>query len=123
MYGLPNDIDLSFFVGQTLNMVSFAVNMIHFNFDEGIGITVQSTFQHQQKFDVESNLVGTFQSVHKIQNSSLMRLAGNVVASASAGDDGTLSITFDNGDVLHCFDDDKGYECYNFTDGKKLWIV
>jgi len=123
MYGLPNGIDLSFFVGKTLNVVSFATNVIHFKFDGGVGINLESSFQHQQKIDVEQNQIGTIQSVYLIQTSSLIQLANHTVVSAIGTDDGTLTLTFDHGHVLKCLDPSRDYESYNFTDGKQLWIV
>ena len=123
MYGLPKDIDLSFFVGNTLNVVSFAVNVIHLNFDGGVCINIESSFQHHQQHDVELHQIGTLQSMHGIQASSLMQLAGHSVITAVGTEVGTLTLTFDHGHVLHCLDDLQGYECYNFTDGERLWVV
>jgi hypothetical protein len=123
MYGLSKDLDLSFFVGKTLNLVSFATNVLFLDFDGGVRINLESTFQHQQQIDAELNRVGTIQSVYLIQASSLMQLANHAVVSATATDDGTLVLVFDHGHVLHCLADQQGYECYNFTDGKQTWIV
>src|SRR5262245_9846338 len=123
MYRLPKNIDLSFFVGKTLNSVAFAVNVIHLIFDDGVRVNIESTFQYQQKHEQDHHLLGTMQSVYKIQSSGLMQLAGQIVVAASGTEDGTLSLIFENGHMLHCFDDLEGYECYNFTDGKQLWVV
>ena len=123
MYGLPKDIDVSFFVGKTLNVVSFAVNVSHLNFDSEVRISIESSFQLQEKHDVEHSQMGTKQSVYLIQASSLMQLAGQSVIAATGAEDGTLSLFFERGQVLHCLDDLSGYECYNFSDGKQLWIV
>ena len=123
MYGLPKDIDLSFFVGKTLNVVSFATNVIHLDFDGGVKISLESSFQHQQKSDVEHTQIGTIQSVYLIQTSSLMQLANHTVVSAIGTEDGTLTLTFDHGHVLKCLDAPNGYESYNFTDGERTWIV
>lgn len=123
MYGLPEDIDVSFFVGKTLNVVSFAVNVIHLIFDGEVRINIESSFQHQQTHEVVSHQLGTIQSVYMIQASSLMQLAGHAVVAALGIEDGTLKLTFDHGHVLQCLDDSEGYECYNFTDGARLWVV
>ena len=123
MYGLPKDLDLSFFIGKTLNSVAFAVNVIHLNFDDGVSINLESSFQHLHELDVANRQLGTIQSVYLIQLSSLMQLAGKAVVAAAGKEDGKLKLTFDNGHVLYCRDDTEGYECYNFTDGQRLWIV
>jgi hypothetical protein len=45
MYGLPKDLDLSVFVGATLNTITFAAFNIYFGFDAGrIRITVMKAF-------------------------------------------------------------------------------
>jgi hypothetical protein len=123
MNGLPKDIDLTFFVGKTLNSVRFAVNVIDFSFDEKISITLESSYQHQQSFEAEHDLVGTIQSVYLIPTSSLMQLAGHTVISATGTEDGTLTLTFDHGQVLHLLDSSKAYESYQFTDGEHFWVV
>lgn len=123
MYGLPRDIDVSFFVGKTLHVVSFAVNVIYLDFDSGVRISIESSFHHQQKHEVVNHQLGTMQSVYMIQTSSLMQLAGHEVVTALGTDDGTLTLTFDHGQVLQCLDDSEGYECYSFTDGEQLWVV
>jgi len=51
-----------------------------------------------------------------------MQLLEHSVASATANE-GTLSLTFDNGDILGFIEDTAAYECYKFTDGKNAWIV
>ena len=52
-----------------------------------------------------------------------MQLAGHSVVSATGIEDGTLTLTFDNGHVLQCLDDKLNFECFSFTDGEKVWIV
>jgi hypothetical protein len=123
MYGLSKDLDLSFFVGKTLSSITFASNIIHFYFDKGVSISLESSYQHQQKCDVDCHRIGTVQSVIKCQNSSLMQLLEHSVVSAVAGDEGTLSLTFDNGDVLGFIENPGPYECYEFTDGENAWVV
>jgi hypothetical protein len=121
MYGLSKELDLSFFVGKTLSSITFGINIIHFGFDGGVSISLESSYQHQRKSD--ANQIGTVQSVFKCQNSSLMQFLEHSVVSAAAGEDGTLSLTFDHGDVLSFLENPGPYECYEFTDGKNAWIV
>lgn len=123
MYGLPKEIDPSFFVGKILNVVSFTSNTINLIFDDKVAITLYSSYQQQSKFDVEHHLLGSAQSVFKIQSSSLMQFCGHAVISAVANEDGTLALTFDDGNVMNCIEDPGPYECYEFTDGQNTWIV
>jgi hypothetical protein len=122
MYGLPKDLDLSFFVGKRLDQVSFAQYVIFFFFDDKISITLESSFQHQTRQEVENLRLGVMQSV-PVTHSTLMQLVGHSVVSVSADDEGTLNLTFDDGQVLGCIEHRSPYESYNFTDGEHLYIV
>lgn len=48
MYALPTDLDLSGFIGKTLEQVSFSVNTIHMAFEDGFSITLESSFAHKR---------------------------------------------------------------------------
>jgi hypothetical protein len=122
MYGLPKDLNLSFFVGKRLDQVSFAQSVIFFFFDDKVSITLESSFQHQMRQDVENLRFGVMQSV-PVAHSTLMQLVGHSVVSASGDDEGTLKLTFDDGQVLGCIEHRSPYESYNFTDGEHLYVV
>jgi hypothetical protein len=126
MYGLSKDLDISFFVGRTLNSITFGLSVIYFNFDKGVSVNLTSSYRHQKEYDADHRQLGTIQTVFKCQNSSLMQLLEHSVVSARAGDDdeaGTLSLTFDNGDLLSFIETPGPYECYEFTDGQNSWVV
>src|SRR5262249_6843397 len=123
MYGLPKDLDLSFFVGKTLNTITFAAFNIYFGFEAGrIKISLMSSFQHQQKADVDSFQVGVMQSC-PVTHSTLMSLLEKTVTTAVGNEEGTLTLTFDDGQVLRCFENEGPYEQYSFTDGKNEYYV
>lgn len=122
MYGLPKDLDLSFFVGKTLDSITFAAVNVFFNFQDDIMITVMSSFQYQRKLDMDNLHIGSIQSV-PVSNSALMSLIGLVVTVACGDDDGTLSLTFEDGQTLRILENKKPYEQYSFTDGKNEYVV
>ena len=122
MYGLPKDLDLSFFVGKRLDTVTFAEFVIHFNFDNKVRITLESEFQHQLDQDVKRGHVGVVQSV-PVTHSTLMQLVGHSVVSAAAEEEGTLALVFDDGQVLRCFEQDVPYESCQFSDGTNNYVV
>jgi hypothetical protein len=122
MYGLPKDLDFSFIVGKRLDQVSFAQSVIFFFFDDKISITLESTFQHQSRQDVENLRLGVTQSV-PVTHSTLMQLVGRSVVSATGDDEGTLILVFDDGQVLRCLENRSPYESYSFTDGEHLYVV
>jgi hypothetical protein len=124
MYGIPEGVDLQpFFVGKTLNTITFAAFNIYFGFEAGrIQITLMSSFQHQQKTDVDYFRVGVMQSC-PVTHSTLMSLLEQTVTEAVGDREGTLTLTFADGQVLRCFEDNKAYEQYSFTAGTHEYIV
>jgi len=122
MYGLPEGLDLSFFVGKALSDISFAISDIHFAFEGKVWITLLSSFQHQQKADVENYRIGVMQSL-PVTQSTLMSLLELKVTDVHGDEKGTLSLTFSDGQVLRFFDDNTAYEAYSFTDGEREYFV
>jgi hypothetical protein len=124
MYGLSRDLDLSFFVGKRLNFVTFSVNTISFGFDDRVSITLESSYQHQQPGDIKNHAIGCVQSV-PARDSGLMSLIDRIVVAATANEEesGTLSLVFDDGQVLKCFEKPVPYESYSFTDGEQEYVV
>lgn len=114
MYKLPSDFDGAFFIGRTLEFITFSENSVAFAFDRRVSITVESSLQHQFGSDAEQ---GIRQSV-PLTESRLMQLLGCSVVQAKGDENGTLTIMFDNGHVLKVFDDQTCYESYAINDGK-----
>ena len=96
MYRLPMDFDASFFVGRTLEHVTFSEYSVDFAFDEQVGITVASSLQHQLSVDRAESEVQSIPFSH----SRLMQLSGRGVTDAKGELDGTLVLFFNNGHVL-----------------------
>jgi hypothetical protein len=46
MYGIPSDFDPRVFVGRTLISVTFAENLIAFNFDDGVLVTAEGEVEY-----------------------------------------------------------------------------
>ncbi len=119
MYGLPKDFNASFFVGRTLEHVTFRQYAVDLGFDEHVSITVESSLQHQLSLDdVESEV----QSI-PLSHSRLMQLAGRGVTDVKGEVDGTLLLVFDNRHVLRIFDDRPNYESYSIRNGEQEIIV
>jgi hypothetical protein len=118
MYGLPADYDASFFVGRELEGVFFSVNTIHFHFADAVSITLTGSFVHRRTIDDP----GETQTV-PVASSSLMTLTGKQVREARATPDGTLTLTFDDGQVLVCLDESGPYESYEIQNGSVTTYV
>ncbi|MBX7074432.1 MAG: hypothetical protein K1X71_14900 [Pirellulales bacterium] len=117
MYGFPKDFDGSFFIGKRIELVSFAAYQIWIGFEERISITIESSFVHENSAEPKSA------QCPPVESSSLMRLVGRMVTSVAADELGTLSLTFDDGQILRCFDDTENYECYRNTVGDAEYFI
>lgn len=118
MYGLPKDISVTFFHERTLLQLCIGVHDLILNFDNEIRITVTSA-------------VALVDSTNTVQRSddfravvtNLVRLLNQKVVSAQGDESGTLTLGFDNGQVLAIYDDSKEYESYTIKNGAQNIIV
>ncbi len=119
MYKLPKDFDGVFFIGRRLEFITFSENNVAFAFDKGVSVTVESSLQHQYEANNDSVVV---QNV-PINESRLMQLLSKTVAEVKGDEKGTLTILFNDGQVLKVFDDQPQFESYLMNDGKHEIIV
>jgi hypothetical protein len=90
--------------------------MITLGLDEEVSISLLSSFVHKTK-DVE------LRDVVPVAGSRLMRLIGARVQAAKGDVDGTLTLTFDDGQILECLDDSDQYESYQIRNGTNETVV
>jgi hypothetical protein len=100
MYGLPKDFNAERLVRRTLEMICFSENQIYFPFDEKLTIQVESSLRYQYQPTHEPEMI----DVPALQ-SNLMQLLGHSTARASGDDKGTLTLEFEDGQILECLDD------------------
>jgi hypothetical protein len=112
MYGLPNDIDLSFLNGRLVEQIAIGVYQIIFGFDEDVRISVYFQFSY---------LDGLSESVWRPElgfapiAAHAVALLGATVETFEAQEDGTLTLNFSNGHRLVIPDSSKEYESYDIT--------
>lgn len=118
MYGLPVDFDGSFLVGRNLEMICFSSNQIYLHFDNQVTVTIEGEFSYQpQRCEADA------QPSHiPIMESKLMQLLEHSISEAAGDEDGTLTLVFDNGHVLKCFDA-SDYESYQINYGTGRLII
>jgi hypothetical protein len=112
MHGLPADFDGQFFVGKDLIAVTFSANTVSFSFDGEVLVTAEAPFKYKATLADP----GEVQPV-PAQSSTLMRLLQHQVHRVSATTDGTLELTFDDGQMLIFVDDSGPYESYHVKNG------
>lgn len=119
MYGLKPDVDLSFLIGRELIQVAVGSYDVQFHFHESVRLSVQNQIEHISKeivheWDGDEN--------QPLAAASLLGLLGSSVTSVQGDLDGTLTLTFSNGDVVTVFDRE-GYEAYQIGNGDQQIIV
>ena len=115
LYGLSPDFDGSFLAGKTLELVCFGAQQVYLHFSSDVLITIESAFSCRQK----AGAPVTRTTVPVLQ-SDLMTLLGRSVVRALGDGDGTLSIEFDDGRVLACYDTSQEYESYSIRHGDRI---
>ena len=118
MYGLPDDIDLSFLEGATLLQVCLGENEVILRFDPDLSITIESTFRARTPARQEA-LFRDPRSAAAV----LVELISDVITKAQGRTDGTLRLSFSRGGVLEIYDDSKQYESYQIQHGEDLYVV
>ncbi|MHB8755297.1 MAG: DUF6188 family protein [Candidatus Acidiferrales bacterium] len=118
MYGLPANFDSSFLVGRNLEMICFSSSQVYLHFDDQVTITIEGEFSYQlQRSEPD------VQAIHMpIMESKLMHLLEHSISEAAGDGNGTLTLVFDNGHVLKCFEA-SGYESYQIKHGAARLIV
>lgn len=119
MYGLPKDFDASVFIGLTLERATFTKNQVIFDFEKSVSLLIEGSFAHSHEDKAKQEDV----KEPPIETSSVMELLECVVQTASGHEDGTLSIVFENGQSLTCYDDRPNYEAYQIKLGDRTILV
>lgn len=113
MYGLKKEIDLSFLNGRELMHVALGARSISFRFDEdvAISISVEGDFSY---FDGQAEWWDREQNPAQMANRTVS-LVGATIQSFVGHEDGTLILTFSNGQRLTIRDSSKEHESYHIT--------
>ena len=107
MYGLPDSIDFSFMIGRELIQIAIGVYQVIFGFNEGVRISVEAQFEYTTK---ETWVEWRPGASHVA--ASTVGLLGARVESVKSFRDGTLELSFSNGDLVVLRDASPGYESY-----------
>jgi hypothetical protein len=118
MYKLPVGFDGNFLVGKRLEMVCFSAHQVFLHFGSEILITIESDFSLRPMSEP-----GVGRVKLPVVQSDLMKLLEHAVAQAMGDSSGTLTIEFDDGHLLACFDTSEQYESYSIKNGEQVIIV
>lgn len=112
MYGLKKEIDLSFLNGRELMQIALGGRHFSFRFDEDVAISVKGEFSY---FDGQAEWAwNREQNAAQIANRTVS-LVGATIQNFVGHEDGTLILTFSNGQGLSIPDSSEEYESYLIT--------
>jgi hypothetical protein len=115
VYGSQTDVDLSFLIGKEICPIAIGSYDLQFNWGNG-GISVWNRLFYKPAGNAEELIwVGDRQDIEIATRT--VRLLKTSITDVSWEADGTLKLTFSNGDRLEVFDNDR-CEAYSFRMGK-----
>ena len=119
MYGLPENVDLSFLQGKRLIQICIGSHQIILRFDEDISISIESPIKLLSR-NGEHYIYDQASSINK----DFIELLESSVVNVIPYTTGTLRLVFGNGSEIELTDDSIQYESYQiFRDGKIVVVV
>jgi hypothetical protein len=118
MYGLKREIDLTFLQGRELIQVAIGMYQVIFNFDGDVSISIEGQFEHTSKVNSSEWRPG-----NPAMAVTTVNLLSAKVEAVHGQEDGTLKLTFSNGDRLVIRDASTEYESYQISRRGETIIV
>ena len=112
MHGLKKAIDLSFLNGRELIQVAVGLYHTIFKFEEDVAISVEGEFRY---FDGQTEWLWRPEPGSSLIAARTVALLGATIESFESNADGTLALTFSNGQRLTLADSSREYESYQIT--------
>jgi len=120
MFKFPDEFDGSFLLGKTLEMVCFNTSQVYLHFDERVRIMIESAFSyHRRENSDETEIINKV----PVKKSNLMQLLGQKVSGVQTDNDATMTLKFENGDIVKCYATFPNYECYHIWNGTTEVII
>lgn len=113
MNRLPVDFNAEFFCGRTLNSIGYTKHQLYLSFSDEFLISAEG----EVSVNDDRRL--------KLPESALYLypLIDQKIISASGCADGTLSLVFEEGQILSVYDSNERYESYNVSERGKILVV
>jgi hypothetical protein len=109
MHGVPADLPVQRFVGDTLFQVCIGVDGVHFVFGHAGTISVHGGWD---LLDRDGNLVDGWQEHSERKSYQLHVIFNEDVTGCTIDPPHSFTLTFANGHRLTIYDDSPGYECF-----------
>lgn len=114
MYGVPENLDLSHFIGKKLVQIPIGEFQIQFHFSPFGKISVEGGWE---LVDLKGSVVDQYMENASRSAYHVHRLLGQDVAAFEIDAPRSFSLTFTNGLVLRVFDDSAAYESFSIQPG------
>ena len=120
MYDLPEDTDLSAFIGRELEHVSVGLYLVNLSFDgfRKIGITIEGDYAVSKP-----GRAPTRYSAAPEGAAELISLLGSRVTDFQISEHGTTTIYFADGAAIAIYDSEEHYESYQIYIGEREIVV
>jgi hypothetical protein len=119
MYPPPDQEVLEKLKNSPLLDVSFGLYVIHLTFDNGNRLSLAAPFRFSSEEAIADAAVIEF----PIRESDMMRLLSHSVRDVRCDPDGSLELSFTNGDTLIVYANDPMYEAYTLLIEGHEYIV
>ena len=116
MLPLPEDFDVSVFLGRRVELVCFSANTLTIHFDRDIAITSEATLIHER---VAEGRTERTEQVVPAERSGLMQLIGPAVVAAHVAGSADLIFEFEDGQILRVVEHPMPYESYHIRLGDR----
>jgi hypothetical protein len=114
MYGVPSDLDLRRFQGDSLIQIALGEWQIQFRFQSGTNISVEGHWELKNSSGV---LMDKAMENAKRENYKIHCLLGRTVLETMLEAPTSFTLVFDNGMSLTIFDDSEQYESFSIQPG------
>lgn len=118
MYGIPEDIDLSFLKGKELIQVCIGLHQAVLVFHEETKITIETEIRHQKRDEKITIYDHTPASA-----TALASMIGSQIVDVKKEGIDFLTLRFSNGDLLRLFDDGDRFESFQIMNKGRSIIV
>jgi hypothetical protein len=118
MYGLPENFDCSFFDGRKVEMICITANQIYLHFDQELTLTIEG------RYSIQTSNLAISKSIQVPEiDLALFGTIEQPVLRSAAEPSGTLTLVFQSGYTVKCYDDTELYEAYRIQNGSSTIVV
>ena len=118
MYGLPEDVNLDFFLGATLIQVCVGENEVILNFHPEISVMIAGSVGVTGPDSTQRVLDDA-----RAAGAAILGVLGASVSKVSGTPDGTLRLSCSDGTVLEIYDSWEEFESYTVHHGETVIVV